>query len=233
MTRVFVERPRTECFASCVPEILGELEVLCLYCHHQDVVESSCLGTTNRGARCRKEWLDEFGYCESHREDRKPSKRIRQTSYATVRSLGRLFELYGHAVVQEGLDEISARIESDLRLKERSLADVLDRFTRDAEQIYFMKADNMVKIGRSLHPDQRLKNLQSNKGQTVIPDSVDMSRAVIVARFPGGRRVESSLHLRFRRYQVAGEWFRWSPEVRRYVEGLGEAETLQEFADKL
>jgi hypothetical protein len=143
-----------------------------------------------------------------------------------------VFKLYGEQVIDETLTEIAQGVARNISLPATQLLDVLDEYTANAERVYFIRSGGYVKIGRSLHPEQRLANLKKDKGQTVIPDCVDMNAAELVATFPGGRRVESKMHLRFNKYRVAGEWFKWSKEVREFVESLnsGGEMSMRDFA---
>jgi hypothetical protein len=143
-----------------------------------------------------------------------------------------VFKLYGEQVIDETLSEIAQGVARNISLPATQLLDVLDKYTANAERVYFMRSGAYVKIGRSLYPEQRLANLKKYKGQTVIPDCVDMNAAELVATLPGGRRVESEMHLRFSKYRVAGEWFKWSKDVREFVESLnsGGEMSVKDFA---
>ena len=223
--RVWVDRDRIDCQGRCKEEVNGSLLVYCLYCHHDLIVNNSCLyvlgnydGTMRR--RCRRSDVDERGYCTHHRGEWKPKRRMQTVAGDTVRGLGSLFEAYGHEVVDTALTDIAERVARDISLPANSLLDVLDEYSRSAEQIYFIRSNRYVKIGRSLRPEQRLNQLKKDKGQTVIPDGVDMEAAEIVAQFPGGRRSESAMHFRFAKHRVAGEWFVWSKDLREFVESV-------------
>jgi hypothetical protein len=146
--------------------------------------------------------------------------------------LGSVFKTYGEQVIDEALTEIAQGVARNISLPASQLLDVLDEYTDSAERVYFIRSGGYVKIGRSLYPERRLAHLKKEKGQTVIPDYVNMEVAELVATFPGGRRVESKMHLRFSKYRVAGEWFRWSREVREFVESLnsGGEMSMNDFA---
>ena len=237
LQRVFVDRDRIECQGACKAKVQGELEVFCLYCHHDAIVETSCLyikgnhdGTMR--SRCRRRDVDETGYCCHHVGEWKPKRRFHQLSSKLIYGFGGLFKAYGRAVYDDALQEIAERTAQQIVLPMNSLLDIVDVHTKNAERVYFIRSGGYVKIGRSLHPEQRLGHLKKDKGQTVIPDCVDMSVAEIVATFPGGRRAESSMHYRFHKYRVAGEWFRWSKEVREFVDSLnaGNEISVKDFA---
>jgi hypothetical protein len=143
-----------------------------------------------------------------------------------------VFKLYGEQVIDETLSEIAQGVARNISLPATQLLDVLDEYTANAERVYFIRSGGYVKIGRSLHPERRLAHLKKDKGQTVIPEYVDMNVAELVATLPGSRRVESKMHLRFSKYRVAGEWFTWSKEVREFVESLnsGGEMSVRDFA---
>ena len=237
LQRVFVDRDRIDCQGRCEPKVQGQLEVFCLYCHHDVIVQTSCLhviqdwsGKDRR--RCRRYDLNEHGYCRAHADEWKPQVRIRHLADSARRGLGSVFKLYGEQVIDETLTEIAQGVARNISLPATQLLDVLDKYTANAERVYFMRSGGYVKIGRSLYPEQRLANLKKYKGQTVIPDCVDMNAAELVATLPGGRRVESEMHLRFSKYRVAGEWFKWSKDVREFVESLnsGGEMSVKDFA---
>ena len=236
LQRVFVDRDRIECQGRCEPKVQGQLEVFCLYCHHDVIVQTCCVHLMQdwwgRSRRCRRYDLNEHGYCRAHADEWKPQVRIRHLADNARRGLGSVFKTYGEQVIDEALTEIAQGVARNISLPASQLLDVLDEYTDSAERVYFIRSGGYVKIGRSLYPERRLAHLKKEKGQTVIPDYVNMEVAELVATFPGGRRVESKMHLRFSKYRVAGEWFRWSREVREFVESLnsGGEMSMNDFA---
>lgn len=207
-----------ECRGNCEPDNRGDYQILCVHCHHDEIVALSCLGLTQYDKRCRRTDLDEHGFCRAHADQAVPySKRLSNYHLPKIDGWGGLFSEFGAAVRDEALLQIEESIRSELGVLHKSLLDMFDERSKHSEKIYFIRAGGLVKIGRSLNPKNRLKQLQSDKKQTVIPENVDMSEAEIIAMFPGGRRVESSLHFKFSRYHVAGEWFRFTREVRDFA----------------
>lgn len=77
--------------------------------------------------------------------------------------------------------------------------------------IYLIAAGDRVKIGIAKDPSKRLASLQIGS-----PERLDL-----IATFPGSRKTEARLHERFKRYRLAGEWFRVHGHLRRFVETLG------------
>lgn len=78
----------------------------------------------------------------------------------------------------------------------------------DAGWVYFIKAGNSVKIGRSMDVRNRLKSIQ-----TGCPYE---ARLVKVLR--GGRKVERDFHKRFAEYRMTGEWFGLYGRLAQYLE---------------
>jgi hypothetical protein len=218
--RFFSERLHgLECVGRCQPEVNESVEILCVHCHHSEIVSLSCLGLTQHQTRCKRNDLNEHGFCRAHDDQAVSySNRLRNVYMPKLEGWGGLFEKFGEAIRAEALDEIENAVRRELSLRGSSLLDMFDERSKFSEKIYFIRAGSLVKIGRSLNPQSRLKQLKVNNKQTVIPDGVDMSTAEIIAEFPGGRRVESRLHSKFARYRVAGEWFRFTKEVRQFAE---------------
>lgn len=115
------------------------------------------------------------------------------------------------------LDQTSALVDT--------VTEVLERLTRIAESragddhpghIYFigaMEGPTRIKVGFSVHPKQRLTNLQV--GSPV--------RLMIAATVPGSIEEEQALNKRLRRHAITGEWY--GPEgiqalLRALKEGL-------------
>lgn len=72
---------------------------------------------------------------------------------------------------------------------------------RPEERVYFigseLRVGGMVKIGFSLNPDARLRQLQTSSHE----------RLRIFATVPGGRHLEEKYHRRWKPRRKAGEWF--------------------------
>jgi hypothetical protein len=68
---------------------------------------------------------------------------------------------------------------------------------------YVIEADTgQLKVGIALHPQQRLKELQTG---SPVP-------LRLLGTIPGGRAVEKLLHDTFKEHRLQGEWY--SPEIR-------------------
>lgn len=87
------------------------------------------------------------------------------------------------------------------------------RVARDPE-IYFigeaLKVGKFVKIGVSMHPEKRVRQLQAGSPVTL----------KILARGPGGYVAEAGWHARFDRFRQHNEWFRLTPRMIAHIEAL-------------
>lgn len=75
----------------------------------------------------------------------------------------------------------------------------------DPTWVYFMRHDQIIKIGYSKNPRKRAAALAS---------------AEILATEPGGVERESQLHAMFRAHRLHGEWFKPAPELLDYIDEL-------------
>lgn len=67
------------------------------------------------------------------------------------------------------------------------------------------------KLGYSRDPEQRLKALQTGNPE----------RLQLVATYPAGRRDEAKYHRMLQHQKLAGEWFRWCPEMEEIARRWG------------
>ncbi|TPK59010.1 MULTISPECIES: GIY-YIG nuclease family protein [unclassified Mesorhizobium] len=74
--------------------------------------------------------------------------------------------------------------------------------------VYFLKAGNAVKIGRSTNLRGRIQSLQTG--------SAHEARIVKILR--GGKRREKEFHKRFAEYRLRGEWFDLRGSLAKYLE---------------
>lgn len=77
--------------------------------------------------------------------------------------------------------------------------------------VYFMQAvkDGSIKIGASIHPEIRRKQIRYQKKQ-------DLRILGIIPS--GGYELEKELHEKFRERNIKGEWFKPSDEIIEYLE---------------
>jgi hypothetical protein len=71
-------------------------------------------------------------------------------------------------------------------------------------QVYFAERQGQIKIGISLVPEERCRQL----------------RARLLATEPGGRGREWQLHLLFAEHRIDGEWFKPAPELLEHIAHL-------------
>lgn len=80
-----------------------------------------------------------------------------------------------------------------------------------AEQVYFAKVGDRIKIGFSTSVPARLKSLA-----TGIPDVIEL-----LATIDGDRGVERAFHARLSKHRIRGEWFRDCEELREVMTAVG------------
>lgn len=91
-------------------------------------------------------------------------------------------------------------------------ADAIEEDRQLTGSVYFMGIDDqIVKIGRSLHPKSRLVSIRN--GGSLMPDGFDPKRAEILGTVPGGAVLEAKLHQALRPHRLKGEWFAQHPDV--------------------
>lgn len=108
----------------------------------------------------------------------------------------------------------------------------------ERRSVYFAERDGYVKIGTSVDPTVRLKELA--KGGTHAPDNITVGPLRLLATHPGGLAVERALHHRFADSRVvkttesgkllATEWFRKSPELLNYIDNVRRAGACHAFS---
>lgn len=77
--------------------------------------------------------------------------------------------------------------------------------------VYFIKADNtgLVKIGKSVNPKNRLKELQTGSA----------NKLNIIKTIDGGVYLEQAIHAYFAHLRKHGEWFKPDTEMRKFLNG--------------
>ena len=88
---------------------------------------------------------------------------------------------------------------------------LIDSF--DDQHLYFMKNEKTdeIKIGISIHPEVRRRQLERQHGNKITILRVVASQ---------GRSKEKELHLRFSAYRTHGEWFEPNKELVEYIENI-------------
>lgn len=74
--------------------------------------------------------------------------------------------------------------------------------------VYFVEAPGRIKVGFTMHPDSRLKQLQS----------FDMEKLTVIGIIYGSRALERHIHKLLHGHHQRGEWFNDCPEVRAVIE---------------
>jgi hypothetical protein len=78
------------------------------------------------------------------------------------------------------------------------------------EVVYFIRAGDAVKIGRTVNVAARQRALAT---ASAVP-------LELLAAVPGGRELEAQLHREWRHLHLRGEWFRADEELLRYIAEL-------------
>lgn len=92
---------------------------------------------------------------------------------------------------------------------------------RQPASVYFFRCGNFVKIGFSVSPHMRLRQIQYGDG-TKFPSEIDCRLASLIATESGGSAREKELHAKFAHLRHTGEWFTEAPELTEYIESLSE-----------
>lgn len=77
--------------------------------------------------------------------------------------------------------------------------------------VYVARCGDRLKIGTSVQPDKRLRNIETQSGKEF--DEVWL--------IEGNRNLERRLHGRFDDYRTLGEWFKAVPEILFYAQAAG------------
>ena len=85
--------------------------------------------------------------------------------------------------------------------------------------VYFLKANDRVKIGYSSNPTVRIEQIQASS-------PYDLEVLLIV---DGDRDTERSLHRRFKDCRRKGEWFEYECEVKDYIDISSNKDRKYEF----
>jgi hypothetical protein len=75
------------------------------------------------------------------------------------------------------------------------------------DDLYFIRAADAVKIGRTVDVWNRLKKMQADNA----------AELECVCRLPNKGREEKDWHERFAHLRIRGEWFRWVPEIAKAI----------------
>lgn len=93
-------------------------------------------------------------------------------------------------------------------MKDRwALEQICESRHKPNSKVYFLDAEDAIKIGTSTNPDLRLKELQTSHYKTL----------KLIGVMPGGRNTETALHQMFLRHTILGEWFKPVKEIKDFV----------------
>ena len=73
--------------------------------------------------------------------------------------------------------------------------------------VYFIKANNIIKIGYADDPSKRIPSIQTSS-----PYELE-----VLLIIEGNYDKENELHKRFQIYRTSGEWFEYSEELKQYI----------------
>jgi hypothetical protein len=76
--------------------------------------------------------------------------------------------------------------------------------------VYFIRDDAQVKIGHSVNPRARLRELQCATHRLL----------KLLATCKGGQQRERLLHKKFAKYRIKGEWFKLSAPILKYIDQI-------------
>jgi len=76
--------------------------------------------------------------------------------------------------------------------------------------LYFIGSENLVKIGSSVNPQNRIKELEIGNPQ----------KMYLIAAFANMGNIESEMHKKFDHLRVRGEWFRYTDEIHAIIREL-------------
>lgn len=74
--------------------------------------------------------------------------------------------------------------------------------------VYFIKCNDLVKIGFSCDVNRRFKQLKTANGKPL----------ELIHSIKGDRTVEKALHNRYKDLKVRGEWFKLYPEIQMWID---------------
>jgi len=92
--------------------------------------------------------------------------------------------------------------------------------------IYFILngKTNEVKIGRSCNPNRRLQELNSYYRYVLGNKPLQLLSIIETSE---QRKLERKLHIKFNEFNVSGEWFEYSRELKNYIEEYSECPKRQ------
>lgn len=116
---------------------------------------------------------------------------------------------YDQPYIDHWMREVAER---DQRLEQQRSPEGRQRARDQADQeangvVYFVRSGTAVKIGKTLHLEQRMRDINAPETE-------------LLATEPGYTRRERELHRTFRRHRLNGEWFRLTPPLADHINSL-------------
>lgn len=161
-----------------------------------------CIAANGNRAQCRQDPLPGVPFCGFHMDR------------AWLAMLAFVENERGEAAISGAAFDRRLTLEY-LGVEEAQVRDAKRLLQAQPERVYFFAADGFVKIGRSVHPERRVRSLSG----TLAPEGVNTATGTLLGTVVGGCEVESHLHRRFLAYRTVGEWFHLEP-IRAEVESL-------------
>lgn len=147
-----------------------------------------CTSMRSDNTRCKNATDEDSPFCELHLS--KVAKWIaHKHPSAFLNLLGEAEEQYASAVIRVA-----------------QAGDVTLDLSTLKSRVYFIGvSDQIVKIGYSIRPENRL--LQIRQGSSLMPEGYDRKQVELLGSIPGGVILESRLHRLLRPHRLHGEWF--------------------------
>lgn len=176
----------------------GIVVIKCIDCFFDEIISYNCLAKAGNGKRCGQEGRY-GGYCRFHKDE--------------------YYAVYLERIIQHEVE----KIERKYNLTSAKLFDIYyatpGRLRKKPKKtyVYFIQANNHIKIGYSINPQKRLDDLKNPRNKTIIPEAVDIQQGELLGEIIGGRETETLLHKRFSRHRVDGEWFKLNRRLRNQI----------------
>lgn len=211
--------PSTKAFADFSE---AEPTLRCLECHWEDALdENQCTAPTSgawqgrEGKRCSQHAVT-AGRCWRHIKNDVIHKEL----YRYFRDYREYDLPQIHRVIFDEALKNARVVIADERHGEQlhqRAAELRVKPERGPSVVYFVEREGLIKIGVSANLDKRLSDI--GKGSSMLP-GMTIGPVTLLATESGDRTLEQSLHQRFRKTRVAGEWFRPSKALHSYIDDL-------------
>jgi hypothetical protein len=162
-----------------------------------------------------REGYTERGICYAISKDQEKLKRFKRDSrfWGMLRNSVRLHCWKKNDPRWQVIEQQKKAREAEReRIVQRIVAAEQARSRVTGDCVYFIQGmkGGPIKIGHSRDVEKRIKELQ-----TGFP-----TKLIVLALLPGSRSTEASLHRRFKKYRLHGEWFSPAPELLEYIRSV-------------